>query len=349
MAPKVWIGTEAAHEAVVPAGEDHVGAVSVARVNGSEEDVQAPEFRSLDGARVATISLPEGIDLIGALTEVGRVVRSLVSPCTVCNGTGVDETDEPGCQHCHGAKVESVTWVASDNEALEGLLAEQFHAARGVPADVEDTHYTENGPAGENIEAVTVGPESAPATRPTNMGSGGSSGGLTGPTGPGEPQHHSGDWGRYTGPIDVDGHEHFRRWTDHDGIRFLRTAAGRDFQSRVMGDTASTGTGSYAAANYIALTESSTAPADSDTALSGELVDSGLARAQATYAHVAGANTYTLTKTFTSGTATARTPAKIGVLNASSGGTLVFTTLITNPPPLQLGDSITITETVTIT
>jgi hypothetical protein len=128
----------------------------------------------------------------------------------------------------------------------------------------------------------------------------------------------------------------------------LRTAAGRDFQSRVMGDTASTGTGIYAAANWIALTENSSAPLDADTTLTGELTTGGLGRAQAAYAHSAGGTTYTLIKTFTSSDGSTRTPAKIGVFNASTSGTMVFSTLIPSPPALVSGDSLTITETVTL-
>lgn len=131
-------------------------------------------------------------------------------------------------------------------------------------------------------------------------------------------------------------------------VHMLRTDAGKDFQSRVMGDTASTGTGTYAAANWIALTETATAPAAGDTALTGELTLSGLGRAQAAYAHTGGASTYTLTKTFTSADGTTRTINKIGVLNAVSAGTLVFTTAVPSPPALVSGDSLTITETVTI-
>ena len=127
-----------------------------------------------------------------------------------------------------------------------------------------------------------------------------------------------------------------------------RVAAGRDFQSNVMGATASTGTGIYAAANWIALTETATAPADADTALAGELVGTGLIRAQAAFAHGAGATTYTLSKTFTSGDATTRTLQKIGVLNASTVGTLVFETAIPSPPTLVSGDQVALTETVTL-
>jgi len=128
----------------------------------------------------------------------------------------------------------------------------------------------------------------------------------------------------------------------------MRTAAGRDFQSRVMADTASNGTGSYAAARYVAVTENATAPADADTALAGELTLSGFGRATAAYAHTAGATTYTLTITMTSSDATTRTLQKVGILNATSAGTLAFETAIPSPPTLVSGDAVTFTTTVTL-
>jgi hypothetical protein len=141
------------------------------------------------------------------------------------------------------------------------------------------------------------------------------------------------------------GPEFLSRWLAGEA---LRTNAGADFQSRVMGDTASTGTGSYAAANWIALTTDATAPAVGDTTLTSELTLSGLGRAQAVYAHTAAATTYTLTKTFTSSDGTNRTINKVGVFNASSAGTLVFETAVPTPPTLVSGDSLTVTETVSI-
>lgn len=132
------------------------------------------------------------------------------------------------------------------------------------------------------------------------------------------------------------------------GLKALKTNAGQDFQARVMADTSSNGTASYAAANYIALSTDGTAPAAGDTTLTSELVGSGLQRAQATYAHTAGTNTYTLTKAFTSSDGTSRTINKIGIFNASSTGTLVFETAVSSPPTLVSGDQLTVTETVTM-
>lgn len=131
-------------------------------------------------------------------------------------------------------------------------------------------------------------------------------------------------------------------------LNALRTNAGGDFQARVMGDTASTGTGSYASASYIALTENATAPAAGDTTLTGELTTGGLGRAQATYAHTNGTTTYTLTKAFTSSDGTARTINKVAVFNASSTGTMVFETAVASPPTIISGDQLTVTETVTM-
>src|SRR4051794_40995076 len=113
----------------------------------------------------------------------------------------------------------------------------------------------------------------------------------------------------------------------------MRVDTGKDFQAGVMGDTASTGTGVYAAANYIGLSTSATAPAASDTRTTWEgggvemnAASGGLNRAQAAYAHTTGASTYTLTKTFTANAndGASNTIQKIGVLNAARGaGTLV--------------------------
>lgn len=129
------------------------------------------------------------------------------------------------------------------------------------------------------------------------------------------------------------------------------TNAGKDFQSRVMFDTASNGSGSYAAANYIALTANATAPAAGDTALTGEFAAAGggLIRAQATYAHTLGTGTTTLTKTFTANAndGASNTVNKAGLLNAPSAGSLVLETPMPNPPVLVPGDSTAVTWTQT--
>jgi hypothetical protein len=104
--------------------------------------------------------------------------------------------------------------------------------------------------------------------------------------------------------------------------------------------------------NYIALTASTTAPAPTDTTLTGEITTAGggLLRAQATYAHTTGTNTTTLTKTFTANGSDVLpvTIAQIGVFNASTSGTLGYHTALSSTATLNVsGDNVTITETVT--
>jgi hypothetical protein len=108
-----------------------------------------------------------------------------------------------------------------------------------------------------------------------------------------------------------------------------------------------------AAANYIALTANSTAPAAGDTTLTGEITTAGggLVRAQATPAHTNGTSTYTLTKTFTANGSDALpvTIAKIGVFNDASVGTMMFETLLNTTATISAsGDALTVTETVTL-
>lgn len=128
----------------------------------------------------------------------------------------------------------------------------------------------------------------------------------------------------------------------------MRTTAGIDWQSGVMGNTSSNGSGSYAPATYVALSDSATAPSSSDTSLGGEITGSlyNLNRKQATYAHTSGTNTYTLSATFTSDQTI--TVQKIGVFTASSGGTLFIETALPAPVSLNAGDTLFIQETVTL-
>jgi hypothetical protein len=128
----------------------------------------------------------------------------------------------------------------------------------------------------------------------------------------------------------------------------LLTNGGRD-----LIHAASFGTSAQpAAANYIALTANATAPAATDTTLTAEIATGGggLIRAQATYAHTAGTNTTTLTKTFTANGSDALpvTVAKIGIFNAATVGTMTFETLLNATATLSaVGDNVTITETIT--
>jgi len=124
---------------------------------------------------------------------------------------------------------------------------------------------------------------------------------------------------------------------------------GKDMIASALGDSSGS---RAAAANYLALTANSGSPAASDTTLTGEITTAsgGLIRAAATYAHTTGAATYTLTKTFTANGSDSLpvTIAKVGVFNASSGGTMVWSALLSSTATLTAsGDTLAITETIT--
>lgn len=108
---------------------------------------------------------------------------------------------------------------------------------------------------------------------------------------------------------------------------------------------------------YIGLSTDTTTVAGTETSLvsysndtnTSEEVANGLQRALATYAHTSNTNTFTLSKTFTYTSSTPKSIAKIGVFNASTGGVMSFATKLPATVPLSTnGDTLTITETVTI-
>lgn len=127
----------------------------------------------------------------------------------------------------------------------------------------------------------------------------------------------------------------FYRWQGHN----LETNAGLDWQASVMGNTAAP----PATCNYLALSDDATAPAATDTAVAGEITTNGLARVQGTYAHTAGASSYSIAHTWTA--AAAQAAQKAGMLNAASTGTLCFENTFT-AVSLQANDTLTLTWTV---
>jgi hypothetical protein len=122
----------------------------------------------------------------------------------------------------------------------------------------------------------------------------------------------------------------------------LITNAGKDFIAAQVGST-SPGTNG---ANYIALSSNSAAPAATDTSLTGEINTNGLNRAQGTYSHTAGTNTFTVSKTFTA-TGTVTDVQKTGLFTASSGGTMVAENTFATADLIS-GDQLTVTWTITI-
>lgn len=122
----------------------------------------------------------------------------------------------------------------------------------------------------------------------------------------------------------------------------LITNAGKDFISAQVGSTTPGTNG----ANYIALSSNSAAPAATDTSLTGEINTNGLNRAQGTYSHTAGTNTFTVTKTFTA-TGTVSDVQKTGLFTASSGGTMMAENTFSTAD-LIANDQLTVTWTITI-
>lgn len=126
----------------------------------------------------------------------------------------------------------------------------------------------------------------------------------------------------------------------------MRTDAGRDWQARVMADTASDATGVHAPANWIALSSDDGAASPAHTTLTGELTGGTLARAQASFAHTDGTASYTLIKTFTSDRIV--NVHKYGVFNASSDGVMAFEMEFDDVVPMKVGDSVQVVDTISL-
>jgi len=127
-----------------------------------------------------------------------------------------------------------------------------------------------------------------------------------------------------------------------------RTNAGLVWQAGVMGSTSSNGTGTYAPATYIGLSANTDTPSATDTILAGEISSGTLIRAQAYYSYSSGTHSYSLSHQFTSDQTI--TIAKIGIFTDTyqNGGTMFIETLLSSAITLHSGDTLSITETVTI-
>lgn len=163
----------------------------------------------------------------------------------------------------------------------------------------------------------------------------------------------------WTSVVDVPplaGGAHATEWSHFDEdlrsrarVRELLTNAGRDaIHAQHFGTGAQP-----AAVNYLAVSANTTAESAANTTLPGEITTAGggLIRKQATYAHTAGTNTSTLTATFTAnGSDTLPvTLAKVGALNAASGGTLGYEKLLGTTATISAsGDNAAITFTGTV-
>ncbi len=122
----------------------------------------------------------------------------------------------------------------------------------------------------------------------------------------------------------------------------LITNAGRDFLHQQ--GYKDTGLGSVGLC-YIALSNDTVGETASSTTLSNEIAANGLTRAIGTYAHTAGTNTTTISKTFTaSGTQSAQ---KAALFTASSAGTMNHVLSFTQRNLIS-GDTLAITFTITL-
>ena len=124
--------------------------------------------------------------------------------------------------------------------------------------------------------------------------------------------------------------------------------------------TTPSGTSTYvvfgeAPVRYMALTANTSAPSATDTALTGEITTAGggLIRQAAAYAHTTDATTYTLTGSYTVNGSDTLGPIihKIGTfdtLTPATGIMLHETVLSADATLSAVGDSLTVTQTVTM-
>jgi len=101
---------------------------------------------------------------------------------------------------------------------------------------------------------------------------------------------------------------------------------------------------------FMALTENASAASATNTVLTGEITTGGANRQLATYAHTAGTATLTLQKTYT---ITASFPAihRMGLFTASTltaAGIMVFESVLNADANVISGDSLQVTDTITL-
>jgi hypothetical protein len=131
------------------------------------------------------------------------------------------------------------------------------------------------------------------------------------------------------------------------------TSNGKDFiAAQIAGATSTTlagGASATAVAKWMGITVSTADTLASSTAVTGEETLAGLTRAAGTVTFVAGASSYTLANTFTYTGSGSKVIARVGVFNAVSAGVLVFYTALSTTATLSAsGDTLTITQTVTL-
>jgi hypothetical protein len=108
--------------------------------------------------------------------------------------------------------------------------------------------------------------------------------------------------------------------------------------------------GGIGSARFMALTTNSSAASASNTTLTSEITTAGCGRALATYAHTQGAATFTLQKAFTvTGTLTAiHRMGLFCTLSAAGADPMVFETVLNVDATVANGDTLTVTDTITV-
>jgi len=131
-----------------------------------------------------------------------------------------------------------------------------------------------------------------------------------------------------------------------EDIKNLLTTSGRDFFHAQDYTNTSAGT---KGGNAIALSLDATNPAAGDTTLVGEITADGLTRVQAsTISHTVGTNVTTLENTFTA-TASFVDLHKSALFNQNTiGGQMTHSSEFTSDVTLAIGDTITVTWTLTL-
>ena len=126
----------------------------------------------------------------------------------------------------------------------------------------------------------------------------------------------------------------------------LLTLGGRDFFHAQVYTNTSPGT---KAGNGIAVSDEATNPVDTDTTLVGEITTGGLTRVQATtISHTATTNISTIENTYTA-TAIHTDVHKSGLFNQDTiGGQMTHASEFTADVTLQIGDTLTVTWTLTL-
>ncbi len=119
------------------------------------------------------------------------------------------------------------------------------------------------------------------------------------------------------------------------------TTVGKAAMAGLLGNT-----GGVTAFTYLAIGTSNTTPTAADTTLGAEIIDTGLARTIATVSRITTSTTNDTTQyTYTWTASGAKTIQEIGILNASSSGTLLAHKL-TNPLTTANGNAVLATYTI---